>query len=139
MSGNCATGSRSTITAPAMTKKMAITIATIGWLMKNLDIALALTAWSYRCRGRRCGGRSHGSHLHPIAHLLQSFGDDAFAGRDPRLDDSKAAHLLADDDCAHRHLVVRTHDRDLVLPLGLKNGVLRDEQCVMPDVGGCAD
>src|SRR5271167_2494299 len=120
MSGNCATGSRSSITAPAMTKKMAITIATMGWLMKNLDIALALAAWSYRCRGRRRGRRCHGPHLHPITNLLQSFGDDAFAGRDPRLNDSKAADLLADDDGAHRHLVVRTHDRNLVLPLSLE-------------------
>src|SRR6266851_1351368 len=38
ISGNCATGRRKIITAPVITKKIAITIATIGRLMKNLDI-----------------------------------------------------------------------------------------------------
>ena len=78
-------------------------------------------------------------HFHPVANLLQSFGDDAFAGRDSLLDDLKATRLLADLDGAHRHLVVRAHDGDLVLPLGLEHGVLRNEQRVVPDLGGGAD
>src|SRR5271157_5280305 len=55
--GNWATGSRKTITAPVITKKIAITIATIGRLMKNLDIVLALAAGRRGVRGRLVGWR----------------------------------------------------------------------------------
>ena len=87
------------------------------------------------------GSRTHRLRInfHPVANLLQSVGDDAFAGRDSLLDDLKATRLLADLDGAHRHLVVRAHDGDLVLPLGLEHGVLRNEQRVVPDLGGSAD
>jgi len=37
--GNCATGRLAIVTAPTITIRIAITIATIGRLMKNFDIA----------------------------------------------------------------------------------------------------
>ena len=40
MFGNCATGKLKMLTAPTITVRMAITIATMGRLMKNLDITL---------------------------------------------------------------------------------------------------
>ena len=39
MSGNCATGSRAIVMAPMNTVKIAITIATMGRLIKNLDMS----------------------------------------------------------------------------------------------------
>ena len=38
MLGNCAIGRPTMVTAPTITMTMAITIATIGRLMKNLDM-----------------------------------------------------------------------------------------------------
>src|SRR5208283_4128444 len=150
MFGNWATGSRKIITAPVITKKIATTIATIGRLMKNLDIVLAPAAGRRGVRGRlvdrrrRFGEgrlRTHRLRIdfHPVGDLLQSLGDDAFAGRDSLLDDLKATRLLADHDGAHRYFVVRAHDGDLVLPLGLEHSLLRNEQRLLPDLGGGAD
>ena len=89
MSGNCATGSRRTITAPAITKKIAMTIATIGRLMKNLDIALvsrdgaaAGTGGLAHLRRRRLGVHQR-LDLHPVRDLLHSLGDDAVPGETP--------------------------------------------------------
>ncbi len=47
--------------------------------------------------------------------------------------------MLADLNRAHRHLIVRVHDGDLILPLGLEHRALRDEQHVMLDAGGEVD
>ena len=38
MLGNCATGRLAMVTAPTITMRMAMTIATMGRLMKNFDI-----------------------------------------------------------------------------------------------------
>ncbi len=38
MFGNCATGRLAMVTAPTITIRMAITMATMGRLMKNFDI-----------------------------------------------------------------------------------------------------
>src|SRR5258708_33324204 len=116
MSGNCATGSRKTITAPVITKKIATTIATMGRLMKNLDIALALAAGSHRRFGRRGLRRHHlRLHLHPVRDFLQPLGDDAFARRYSLVDDPEVADLLAGFDHSQRDLIVRAHHRDLGL------------------------
>jgi hypothetical protein len=41
MSGNCETGYRATDTAPTMTVMIAMTMATIGRLMKKLDTVIS--------------------------------------------------------------------------------------------------
>src|SRR5215510_9359372 len=68
MLGNCATGRLTIVTAPMMTVKMAITIATIGRLMKNLDIRLWID-------------------LHSLANLLHALNDDALTGCEALIDD----------------------------------------------------
>src|SRR5579872_5748660 len=90
MLGNCAIGSRKIITPPAMTKKIAITIATVGCRMKNRDMLLTPArrrgshrwlrsrAWQVLLRWR--GGHQMRVHLDTIVNLLQSFSDDMFAG-----------------------------------------------------------
>src|SRR6267143_5859508 len=63
MFGNCATGSPAMVTAPTITIRMAITIATIGRLMKNFDIA------QFPSAARMCGfGCNEGS----VPEFLQS-------------------------------------------------------------------
>ena len=78
ISGNCATGSRNTMTAPPITKRIAMTIATIGRSMKNLDMAqpYRLPGGAGAVGGRRVG---LGTHDHPVLDLLQALRDDAFA------------------------------------------------------------
>src|SRR4029453_14288560 len=54
--GDGRTGGRNTITAPPITNKMAMTIATIGLSMKNLDmVRLSLPGRRGRGRGRGVG------------------------------------------------------------------------------------
>src|SRR4029450_9831876 len=92
ISGNCATGSRNTITAPPITKRMAMTIATIGLFMKNLDMVSFILA-----RGGRGGGVGGGLRTHdePVLDLLQALRHHAFARLEPLSDDPEPVHLLA--------------------------------------------
>src|SRR5207249_110964 len=109
ISGNCATGSRKTMTAPAITKRMAITIATTGLPMKNLDtVALSLPGWRRRGGGRRVRLRVHHD---AVLHLLQALGHDAFACLQPLGDDPEAVHLLP-------HLYRAARFRMLLDPIG---------------------
>src|SRR5215813_1019103 len=126
ISGNCATGSRNTITAPPSTKKMAMTIATIGRSMKNLDM-VRLSLPGRRGRGRgRCVGL--GTHDDPVFDLLEALRHDAFARLEPFSDDPEPVDLFAGLHCAERDLVVRSDDRDLVRALDLLHRLRRHEK-----------
>src|SRR5580693_5486103 len=74
MFGNCATGRPAIATAPTITVRIAITIATIGRLMKNLDISVALREWL------RVDLKAGTSLLDALGHhtltRLQSIGHD---------------------------------------------------------------
>src|SRR5215471_14725266 len=81
ISGNCATGSRNTITAPPMMKTIAITIATIGLRMKNLDMACPLSLRGRR--GRGWDGRVRlGADDDSVLDRLKALSDDVFARLD---------------------------------------------------------
>src|SRR5262245_42935643 len=67
ISGNCATGSLTIDTAPRMIVTMAITIATIGRLMKNLDIGF-------------------GGDLHALPNFLRAFRNDALSSANALID-----------------------------------------------------
>src|SRR5580658_5111536 len=83
MSGYCDVGKLSIDTRPMMTVRIAMTMATMGRRIKNLDTGLPP-------RRRTAGGRSRGSggaqrnhrraHRSAIAQLLQIVGDHAVAG-----------------------------------------------------------
>ena len=45
MSGNCAMGRLVMVTAPRITRRIEITMATIGRLMKNFDIQITVLSW----------------------------------------------------------------------------------------------
>jgi len=70
MLGNCATGKLKIVMAPTSTKTMEITIATMGRLIKNFDMALLAFAFH---------GEWLSVHLHPRSHLLHALGNDALA------------------------------------------------------------
>src|SRR4029453_12156764 len=84
ISGNCATGSRKTMTVPPTTKGIAMTIATIGLWIKNRDKALSLLGLRGRDGGRRIRLSPHDD---PVLHLLKTLGDDVFARLEPVGDD----------------------------------------------------
>src|SRR5437879_12448951 len=105
---------------------MAITIATTGLPMKNLDtVALSLPGWRRRGEGRRVRLRVHHD---AVLHLLQALGHDAFACLQPLGDDPEAVHLLPHLDRAERDLGVRSDDRDLVHALRLLHRALGHEE-----------
>src|SRR5215472_16474926 len=111
ISGNCATGSRNTMTAPPTMKRIAMTIATMGLPMKNLDTRLSLRG---RCRCDRRGRVRLRAHDDAVLHLLEPLRDDAFTALEALVDDPEPVHLLARLDRAERHLLVRSDDSDLV-------------------------
>src|SRR5258708_2057857 len=78
ISGYCATGKARIDTSPTKTVMIAITIATIGRLMKNLDMAL-LAVSGHRERL----GRDESA----VLHELGAFDGDALAASESRGDD----------------------------------------------------
>src|ERR1700733_5483084 len=70
--GNCEMGSPRIVMAPTMSVRIAITMATIGRWMKNLDIFSVTRG----CRGKR-GGRDGAA----ILDFLNAFRDDPVARR----------------------------------------------------------
>src|SRR5579872_1847679 len=90
--GNCAIGSPRRATAPTRTVMIAMTIATIGRLMKNADtVGPPLSSVPRRGGGRRRGARGPGCGRPrrfrrrlrhdgcAVGHLLHAFDDDAIA------------------------------------------------------------
>src|SRR5690349_20455728 len=94
ISGNCATGSRRMAIAPTMTVKMAITIATIGRLMKNLDIRLWIDP-------------------HSLTDFLHAFDDDALTRGKPLVDDPLRADRLSEFNGPDFHSVGIVDNRNL--------------------------
>src|SRR5579871_2726489 len=86
MLGNCCVGSSRMATAPAMVIRMAMTMATIGRLMKNFDMSVA-PGCPLRCRGSPWPGNyRNASGLHQFRrgrrehlHLLDALDHDALA------------------------------------------------------------
>src|SRR5208283_4644067 len=70
--GNWAIGRETSATAPTMTVRIAMTIATIGRLMKNFDTARLLGGLRRRIR--------HGVHQRAVPDLLDPVGHDPVAG-----------------------------------------------------------
>src|SRR5580692_2793836 len=67
--GNWATGSVAMVTAPTITVNIAMTIATIGRRMKNLDISIGSSYHRFR--------EDLGVDLHTRTSVLNAFGNDA--------------------------------------------------------------
>src|SRR5258706_8798574 len=125
MSGNCAMGRDCIDTSPASTVTMAMTIATIGLLMKKRD----MWRWPSVGRGLGTGGSRRprfGVHDRSVPYL-RAFDDDVLVGLDSLRHDPAAAETLAHRHGSCRHAVVGTDDSQLISALHFRDGSLRDE------------
>src|SRR4030095_12416129 len=133
MFGYCAMGSWIMAPRPTITMRMAITIATMGRLMKNLAMRAAplrvscvlvrrmalrggsrlggraLIRLGHRLSPCLCGFGSHRRRLHhgTSSHILQAGDDDPLARLESLVDDPEAAHTWPDLDRADLDCVVR--------------------------------
>src|SRR5215471_5718858 len=110
MLGNCETGRLTITAAPTMTVIMAITIATIGRLMKNLDIRFR-------------------TYPRSLTDLLHPFNDDALAWRKSLVDDPIRADRFSKLHGSDFHGVVFVDDGDLARALKIDDGALRNQEC----------
>src|SRR5436190_2080024 len=126
MSGNWAIGSVCIATSPPSTVTMAMTMATIGRLMKNRDIKISERLM--RVGGRLLPGlRAH----HGAVSCRRAFNDDAVARRYAGID-----HPSASDAFAHLHgsrgeVIVGSDDADLIGALELRHRALGHHQRVV--------
>src|SRR5580692_2171954 len=129
MLGNCATGRLSTVSAPTSTMTMEITMATIGRLMKNLDMvhpSLSSRGWlTWRCL--ILGHIWLGVHTHAGAHPLHSFNYDSVVRVQPVRNDPSVVNPVAHGDRANVNFVVGADDSDLVAALQLRYCSLRQQ------------
>src|SRR5262245_28476299 len=140
MSGNCAIGRRLMATRPAIVMRIAMTIATIGRLIKNCAILLSSRfrgGWGRCCSRRRRGRSSLGLRFswdelgiddHPVPDLLQSFADDTFIRFEPFLDNPQVTDAFPSFHRPQRHFVVWAHHGKTISALQLLHGALWHEQ-----------
>src|SRR5580658_10148722 len=114
MFGNCAIGRVAMVTAPTMTVRIAMTIATIGRLMKNLDILIGSPDFDECFRVHQRAG----------ANVLAAFGDDTLARLQPVSDYPHGSDLLADFDLPDAHCVFVVCHGYLISALQFCNGAL---------------
>src|SRR5258708_29789040 len=120
MSGNCAIGSARIATRPPSTVTIAMTMATTGRRMKNLDIG------SVRFHRRR---EWLGSHYRAVGRA-SAFDDDARARLQPLGDNPAAADAIADLHSLRADFIVGADDTQLKRSLQLADGALGHEQRV---------
>src|ERR1700751_2425783 len=94
MFGNWATGKNAIVTAPTIIVRIAMTIATMGRLMKNLDIFL--TPFRHWSLCLNIALEWLGLHLHSRFQALLAFDNHAFAGHQAILDHPHRGRALAD-------------------------------------------
>src|SRR6266853_4792174 len=118
--GNWATGRAAIVTAPTITVRIAMTIATIGRLMKNFDISPASLLF------RRLVERP-GVHTRTENSLLDALHNHSLARFQPIADHPHRPGLVADLDCLDTHRVVAIYCGHLIAALLFRDGRLRDE------------
>src|ERR1700687_4209275 len=128
MSGNCATGRPSIAMRPPRTVRIAMTIATMGLLMKNRAMASPPGAGRQGRRGCRRSRRGiDGRDGHARLHAGEPLDDDTLALGESALDDPHASHALGGLDCPDLSLVAFADDRDLIRALHLVDRALGNE------------
>src|ERR1700677_11952 len=116
--GNCEMGSPRIVMAPMMTVRIAITMATIGRLMKNLDISSVTAGRSIERNGcNRAAGFD----------FLSAFRDDLIARHQTGADDPHRVDALTGLNGANGDLVISSHHGDLSGSLKLRYRALRYE------------
>src|ERR1700730_14177065 len=101
MFGNCATGSVAMVTAPTITIRIEMTIATMGRLMKNLDISVSLH--------ERLGADSHAR-----TSALDAFGNYALTRRQSFADHPHRSDLAPGLDLLNAYRIVVVQHGDLI-------------------------
>src|SRR4051812_29819801 len=110
MLGNWATGRLTIQTTPISTMTMAMTIATMGRLMKNRYMPSLL---------RLLGCKRLGVDRQALLGLLRSLDDHALAGLKPFFDNPIGADALPHLDRPNVDFVLAVHNRQLVTALQL--------------------
>src|ERR1700686_2675706 len=130
MLGNWGTGKLRMGRTPTRTRTMEITMATMGRLIKNFDMGLPPRSF----RRKRLG-----VHLQARTHLLNTLGDDTFAGLESLGNNPLVADAVADFDRPDAHFVLFVHRCDLIPALQLRHGTLRYKQRILLQSDGCAN
>src|SRR5216683_2301368 len=121
MLGNWATGRVKMLSDPTSTRTIEMTIATMGRLMKNLDMDSVPL-----CRGKRLR-----VHVHAWANLLNAFSNHGFTGLESVRHNPLRADLLANLDGANLHFAFPVNDGYLITALQLGHSALRNEHGVV--------
>src|SRR5258706_1222136 len=142
MFGNCETGKLTIVMAPTITVRMAITIATMGRLMKKLDMdtdsfqSNCAIQLSLLIRFRGLVSFSYkwlGLHGHARAEILLAFRDDTFAGPQSFLNNPHSVDAVSNFDRADGNLAVLPDNVSLIAALQLCDSKLRHQQCAFLD------
>src|ERR1035437_3160120 len=136
MSGNCATGRPSIAMSPPRTVRIAMTIATMGLLMKkrameSLSCGRRQGHRRRRARSRRSSGVA-GRDDRPRFDPREPFHDDALTGLQALFDHPQAPDALGRLDRPDLGLVVGADDGDLIRALHLVDRALGDEDRALP-------
>src|ERR1700746_43484 len=136
MLGNCATGRGAIVTAPTITIRIAITIATMGRLMKNLDIIRFLCVRASQ-RSLDITLKWLVSHGHSRPEVLLTFDNHAFTGIQSFLDDPHRITALSHLHGTHADAVVLIDDGNEIASLLLIYGGLGNQRGILlfPDHG----
>src|SRR5215831_836257 len=118
-------GSCTIAMTPRITMRMEMTMATMGRLMKNVDMAALL-----RCRARLGGRARLQPNLLAGAYPVASLDDDPLPGLQPLCHRPQRANLHVDLDLADVDRVVRANHRDLANPLHVLDSALRNQERV---------
>src|ERR1700734_1758494 len=111
MFGNCATGKLMIVIVPRITITIEITMATMGRLMKNFDMAFL------PCLRRRIIRHVRlRLYLRTGLHFLHSLGHYAFSRLQSVSDNPQGADAIADLDCPYADFVVPVHHSHLISP-----------------------
>src|SRR5580693_4148223 len=106
------------VSEPTSTRTIEITMATMGRLMKNLDIQLPPLRFRREWRG---------VHLHTRPHLLNSFGHDGIAFVQTVRNHPLVTREIPNFDRADADLISPIHNRYLVASLQLRHRALWNE------------
>src|SRR5215469_9505149 len=120
MLGNWDTGRVAIVTAPTITRRIEITMATMGRLMKNRDNSLT--------SGRGFFHEWFRIHLHAGHDLLDTLSNYTLARFQSVGDYPHRADTFTDLDCINAHFVVVVYSSHLVAALQFRDSTLRNEQ-----------
>src|SRR5271156_3049640 len=125
MFGNCAIGRVAIVTAPTMTIRIAMTIATIGRLMKNLDIIPSLCALGLNLeQSLNVALEWLGLYRHSRPEILLTFDNHAVARLQSAIDDPHCVCALSHLHGTHADAVVLIDNSNEIAALLFVHGRL---------------